>query len=205
MKEKNEDGDSAETTMVSSANEKSQTTTLSAGASSSASNGESKTKTSTDALDAGIINGKAKPNRQLLEKLKEEMRKLKKPTTQNEKSNENESESTKQQTLLTIPPLLLGDSEFKLSSCNYLMSADSSSANAAKDDEDGKIMLCENSNDPGFSGIQLSTDFDGSSNYGLKYKRRKLNDSNEGKSDSEDDSSSGSDEENEDASYSESD
>lgn len=48
---------------------------------------------------------KAKPNSELLEKLKEEMRKIKRKTL-------NTDEKKSQDTLLTIPPLLLGENEF---------------------------------------------------------------------------------------------
>lgn len=85
---------------------------------------------------------KAKPNLELLEKLKEEMRKLKKntPTGQgNLVGDENQKD-----TLLTIPPLLLGDSEFKFSSANYLMTSKESNQNKDEENEkkdDGIIMV----------------------------------------------------------------
>ena len=76
-------------------------------------------------LETNQAHLKAKPNRELLEKLKEEMRKLKK---QQQQSTENVSvkfdlnnsqELVNKNTLLSIPPLLLGDKEFKFCTTNY--------------------------------------------------------------------------------------
>jgi hypothetical protein len=64
---------------------------------------------------------KAKPNKELLEKLKEEMRKLKKQQDQPSTEKNPNFDLMNKDTLLTIPPLLLGDKEFKFSSANYLM------------------------------------------------------------------------------------
>ena len=113
-----------------------------------------------------ITNQKAKPNRELLEKLKEEMRKLKKPTnsssdasTTDQCSMENKSDKEANNaynlghgTLLTIQPLLLGNEEFKLSSSNFLMSTSSNSSEQKADliageaglgNDDGKIMFAD--------------------------------------------------------------
>ena len=60
---------------------------------------------------------KARPNKELLEMLKEEMRKLKPNINQPQTSDS----FTKSQSILTIPPLFIGDNEFKLSSNIFLM------------------------------------------------------------------------------------
>ena len=137
---------------------------------------ESNGKSSATAPNAAITNGKAKPNRELLEKLKEEMRKLRKATT----SEDTAPKSAPAKTLLTIPPLLLGENEFKLNSCNYLMSAaDSSTATSSKETVDeGKIMLCESKDGQAVSSaIQLSMDLaESRANGKPKHKRRKLDD-----------------------------
>lgn len=87
----------------------------------------------------------AKPNKKLIEKLKEEMRKLKKPSVAKTDYNE-----ILKETLLTIPPLILGD---QLESANYLMTSvgskvgqsDNKDLDSEIDGNDGKIaMLTEN-------------------------------------------------------------
>jgi hypothetical protein len=64
---------------------------------------------------------KAKPNKELLEKLKEEMRKLKRQNEHPSSDKNPNFDLMNKDTLLTIPPLLLGDKEFKFTSDNYLM------------------------------------------------------------------------------------
>ena len=83
---------------------------------------------------------KAKANKELLEKLKEEMRKIRKPSTQTTESAENMT--GKQSTLLTIPPLLVGNSDFVLSSCSYLKTSEKDSK-AESSENDGKILCSE--------------------------------------------------------------
>jgi len=81
-----------------------------------------------------------KPNKKLLDKLKEEMRKLKKPAVSPKPSEEGLKD-----TLLTIPPLILGD---QVQSMNFLKTPDVKSdaqANGKCDDQDdGKILFTTN-------------------------------------------------------------
>jgi len=79
-----------------------------------------------------------KPNKKLLDKLKEEMRKLKKPAVSPKPSEEGLKD-----TLLTIPPLILGD---QVQSMNFLKTPDiKSDANGKGDDQDdGKILFTTN-------------------------------------------------------------
>ena len=85
---------------------------------------------------------KAKPNKELIEKLQEEMGKIRKP-------NEDIKEESKQaDTLLTIPPLLVGNREFVMSSCNFLMSSDKNNKTEdLTDDNSGKILFENSKND----------------------------------------------------------
>lgn len=72
-----------------------------------------------------------------------EMRKIRKPT-QADPSNVT-SDTKSSDTLLTIPPLLLGDGEFKLSSCSYLMKPANESQTPKASDEQStdKIMFTD--------------------------------------------------------------
>jgi hypothetical protein len=89
-----------------------------------------------------VVVEKAKPNRELLEKLKEEMRKIKcKPSLMNKyqltqpniENEEEEKGSMVQNELLTIPPLLMKNkSEFELSSCNFLMTTPSTTTETSQ-------------------------------------------------------------------------
>ena len=84
---------------------------------------------------------KAKPNKELLEKLKEEMRKIKRPPTV-------ESGEKSADTLLSIPPLLLGNGEFTLSSCSYLMTSEMKrDVSALKENEEDIIMFAKDKPD----------------------------------------------------------
>jgi hypothetical protein len=104
---------------------------MTAGASATA---QQKTATATAAASQ-----KAKPNKELLEKLKEEMRKLRKIQTaksglpvgddqQQQKQQQQPQADINGQandTLLTIPPLILNNCDFKLSSNDYLVTKES--------------------------------------------------------------------------------
>lgn len=115
-----------------------------------------------------VNNGqKAKPNKELLEKLKEEMRKLiKKPQSSSEtensidnvviaaiKNNTNNELNLVHDSIMTIPPLYLGNNEFQLSSDAFLMNSDNKNNQngdgAAKNEDDGKILFTSIRNDEG--------------------------------------------------------
>jgi hypothetical protein len=111
-----------------------------------------------------VNNGqKAKPNKELLEKLKEEMRKLiKKPQSSSEseqsidnvviaaiKNNSNNEQNLVHDSILTIPPLYLSNNnEFQLSSDTFLMNSNPKIENEnLKDEDDGKILFTSIRND----------------------------------------------------------
>lgn len=101
------------------------------------------------------------------------MRKIRKPTN----INENKTEEKQADTLLTIPPLLLGSGEFTLSSCSYLMTSDLKVKNDQQnDDNNGKILFSD-----------FKTDKSECSSSGLKAKKRRVDND-----DSDSDSSSSS-------------
>ena len=124
---------------------------------------------------------KAKPNKELLEKLKEEMRKIRKPNVDVKDEATQNIEAKQSETLLTIPPLLIGNKEFALSSCNFLMTSDKNTkTDDLADDKSGKILF----ND-------LKSDQTTESNKDDRAKKRKVSDSDVD-SDSEENSNSSS-------------
>ena len=128
-----------------------------------------------------ITNQKAKPNKELLEKLKEEMLKLRKTTASSETAavattpeanaaNKENSFSMGSETLLTIKPLLLGNAEFKLSSSDFLMSTSTKKGEDAAEQtqvDDGKIMFAD-------SLLERSNINEDEGKMGPKKKKRKL-------------------------------
>ena len=82
-----------------------------------------------------------KANKELLEKLKEEMRKIRRPQVSqtNLAQTSTECVTEKPSTLLTIPALVLGEnSNFMLRSCSYLKTREKDNA---KIENDGKIPM----------------------------------------------------------------
>lgn len=85
---------------------------------------------------------KAKPNKELLEKLKEEMRKLKRPSQT--RANINGNGAAVKDTLLTIPPLELANelgSGFLVANGTEPIKLDADSASTLSSENDGKIMF----------------------------------------------------------------
>ncbi len=95
---------------------------------------------------------KAKPNKELLEKLKEEMRKLRKPAVGNGSNN---GTGASKDSLLTIPPLELGN---ELGN-GFLMVKDHVNSNgkeksqSSSSENDGKILFSTNSNAKEYSEL----------------------------------------------------
>jgi len=119
----------------------------------------------------------AKPNKELLEKLKEEMRKIKRPATV-------ESGDKSGYTLLSIPPLLLGNGEFTLGSCSYLMTSDiKRDVSTLKENDEDKIMFAKDKCDS--SPIQEAS----KKRKLKKYSDEESNDDTEDSSDDDDDDS----------------
>ena len=94
-----------------------------------------KSEISSDAKKGEDGQQKAKPNKELLDKLKQEMRKIKKPT-----NNSNLINSIELDTLSTIPPLIL---ENDLRNGNFLMSniTKDIETETTKENDDGKILF----------------------------------------------------------------
>jgi hypothetical protein len=166
-----------------------------------------------------VNNGqKAKPNKELLEKLKEEMRKLiKKPQSASEtepsidnvviaaiKNNSNNEQNLVHDSILTIPPLYLGNNEFQLSSDTFLMNKSTKNENEnSKDEEDGKILFTSIRNDEGNKVETLRFDknitANANNNNNNNNNKRKLseNDSDEDDESEEEDDEDENEEENE--------
>lgn len=110
------------------------------------------------------------------------MRKIRKPNASETSQNQ---ESKQLDTLLTIPPLFVGNGEFALSSCNFLMSTDKidktvDGADSQSHDTSDKIMFSD-----------LKQDCIKESNKKVRAKKRKVDSDDD--SDSEKNSSSNSD------------